>query len=109
MEESHPAIIEKEMWEAVQLEMERKRAFAENHGIVQVDYATIDNPFAGRVIWRCNNKYVVKGCGNKHIKVFNLDSSASLERIPLLASEMLSEKAMCASSASYTVFFRVHL
>lgn len=94
VEESHPAIIPKDMWEAVQLEMERRRAFAEKHGIVKVDYATIENPFAGRVIcghcgspfgrkvwnstnetlrrkiWRCNKKYTIKGkksCENKHI------------------------------------------
>lgn len=94
VEESHPAIIDKEMWEAVQLEIERRKAFAEKHGIVKVDYATVDNPFAGkvicghcgspfgrkvwnstdenlrRVVWRCNEKYKVKGqvkCQNKHI------------------------------------------
>jgi len=85
VEESHPAIIPKDMWEAVQLEIERRRAFAEKHGIVKVDYATVDNPFAGRVIcghcdspfgrkvwnstderlrrivWRCNKKYNIKG------------------------------------------------
>ncbi len=33
VEESHPAIIDKEIWEAVQLEMERRRAFAEKHQI----------------------------------------------------------------------------
>jgi site-specific DNA recombinase len=38
VEESHPAIIDKDMWEAVQLEMERRRAFAEKHGIIKVDY-----------------------------------------------------------------------
>lgn len=94
VEESHPAIIDKEMWEAVQLEMERRRAFAEKYNISKIDYASIDNPFAGKVIcgqcgsvfgrkvwnstderlrrfiWRCNNKYAVKGkksCTNKHI------------------------------------------
>ncbi len=94
VEESHPAIIPKGMWETVQLEMERRRAFAEKYEIVKVDYAMIDNPFAGRVIcghcgspfgrkvwnstdetlrrkiWRCNKKYTNKGeksCGNKHI------------------------------------------
>lgn len=90
VEESHPAIIDKEMWEAVQLEMERRRNFADKYGIVKVDYATVDNPFAGRiicehcgstfgrkvwnstderlrrVIWRCNKKYKIKG-ENKHI------------------------------------------
>ncbi|MBC8061330.1 MAG: recombinase family protein [Clostridiaceae bacterium] len=94
VEESHPAIIDKEIWEAVQLEIARRRAFAEKYGIVKLDYATVDNPFAGRVIcgccgstfgrkvwnstderlrrvvWRCNKKYEVKGkksCENGHI------------------------------------------
>ncbi|WP_392486136.1 recombinase family protein [Haloimpatiens sp. FM7315] len=93
VEESHPAIIDKEMWEAVQLEMER-RIFAKEHDIVKVDYATITNPFAGkvicghcgsvfgrkvwnstnelrrRIVWRCNRRYIKKGkkgCNNKHI------------------------------------------
>ena len=94
VEESHPAIIYKEMWEAVQLEMERRRVFAETYGVFKLDYATLDNPFAGRVIcgccrgvfgrktwhstnedfrrkvWMCSNRYKVKGekgCQNKHI------------------------------------------
>jgi site-specific DNA recombinase len=94
VEESHPPIINKEMWEAVQLEMERRKDFAERYNISKLDYATVENPFAGRVIcghcgssfgrkvwnstderlrriiWRCNKKYVVKGekgCENKHI------------------------------------------
>lgn len=94
VEESHPAIIDKEIWEAVQLEMERRRDFAKKYNISKLDYATICNPFAGRVIcgccggvfgrkiwhstsenlrrkvWMCNNRYKVKGekgCQNKHI------------------------------------------
>ena len=94
VEDSHPAIIDKEMWEAVQLEMERRRDFALRHGIQKLEYATTDNPFAGRVIcgscghiygrkvwkstddrfrriiWRCNGKYVEKGergCDSRHI------------------------------------------
>ncbi len=50
VEESHPPIIDKEMWEAVQLEMERRRDFAERYNISKLDYATVENPFAGRVI-----------------------------------------------------------
>ena len=91
VEESHPAIIDKDIWEAVQLEMERRKAYATKHGI---GYGTRDNPFAGRVIcgtcghmfgrkvwnstnekqrriiWRCDAKYKVKGikgCESKHI------------------------------------------
>lgn len=94
VEDSHPAIIDKEMWEAVQLEMERRRNFALQYGIQKLEYATTDNPFAGRVIcgfcgqifgrkvwnstddrfrriiWRCNRKYPAKGekgCESRHI------------------------------------------
>lgn len=95
VEDNHPAIIDKDMWEAVQLEMERKKKFAEKHGFKRVDYGTADNPFAGKVIcgdcssafgrkvwnsnddrfrrkvWRCNKKYMEKGkkgCNNTHIE-----------------------------------------
>jgi len=94
VEDSHPAIIDKEMWEAVQLEMERRRVYVLKHGIQKLEYATTNNPFAGRVIcgdcgqifgrkvwnstnerlrrhiWRCNGKYPAKGekgCESKHI------------------------------------------
>ena len=94
VEESHPAIIDKEMWEAVQLEMERRRNFVLEYGIQKLEYATTSNPFAGRVIcgscgkifgrkvwnstddrfrriiWRCNGKYPAKGekgCESRHI------------------------------------------
>ena len=94
VEGSHPAIIDQEMWEAVQLEMERRRNYALEYGIQKLEYATTHNPFAGRVIcgscgqvfgrkvwnstddrfrriiWRCNGKYVEKGergCDSRHI------------------------------------------
>ncbi|KHF41432.1 recombinase family protein [Halalkalibacter okhensis] len=94
VEDNHPAIIDKDMWEAVQLEMERKKSFAEKHGFRRVDYGMDDNPFASKVIcgdcggaygrkvwnsnddrfrrrvWRCNKRYVKKGekgCDNTHI------------------------------------------
>ena len=94
VEDSHPAIIDKDMWEAVQLEMERRRTFVEKYRLKRLDYGVKNNPFAGRVIcgqcsssfgrkiwnsnderlrrmvWRCNRKYAVKGkksCDNNHI------------------------------------------
>jgi DNA invertase Pin-like site-specific DNA recombinase len=94
VEDSHPAIIDKEMWEAVQLETERRKAYALEHGIQKLEHANVGNPFAGRVIcgccgqvygrkvwnstddrlrriiWRCNGKYTVKGekgCESRHI------------------------------------------
>lgn len=95
VKKSHPAIIDKEMWEAVQLEMERRKDYMDRHGIGQLDFAKVeDNPFTGRVIcgnggsafgrktwnstdeklkrriWQCNRKYEKKGevrYKNKHI------------------------------------------
>ena len=43
MEDSHPAIIDKEM--------ERRREFTRNYGIQKLGCATEDNSFAGRVIY----------------------------------------------------------
>jgi site-specific DNA recombinase len=94
VEDSHPAIIDKDTWATVQLEMERRKAFAEEYGIGLIDYSTANKPFSGkvicgkcgkaygrkvwnstdeklrRVIWRCNSKYAVKGekgCESRHI------------------------------------------
>lgn len=94
VEDSHPAIIDKDVWKAVQLEIERRKAFAAEHGLQKIEYATTKNPFAGRVIcancgkaygrkvwnstddrlrrivWRCNGRYPVKGekgCKSRHI------------------------------------------
>lgn len=94
VEENHPAIIDKEMWEAVQLEIEGRRAFAEKYNLKKSNYATTDNPFAAKIIcgrcgsyfgrktwrstketpgvkvWICSSRYRIKGekgCDNKHI------------------------------------------
>lgn len=90
VEESHPAIIEIETWEAVQLEMERRKNFCEEHQIKKLDTRI---PFWGKVIcgecgsvysrktwmrpdgtkrkvWQCSNRYKtkgIKGCESKHI------------------------------------------
>lgn len=45
-------MIDKEMWEAVQLEMETRKAFAGKYNISKLNYDTVDNPFAGRIICR---------------------------------------------------------
>ena len=90
VEESHPAIIEPETWEAVQLEIERRKNFCMEHGIKNLDTRI---PFGGKVlcgicgsvynrktwmqpdgtkrkVWMCSNRYKekgIKGCESKHI------------------------------------------
>ena len=94
VEESHPAIIDKEMWEAVQLETERRQLFSEKYKIQKVEPGLKNNPMAGKIIcaccsrpfgrrvwhssderlkkfvWICTQRNKTKGiigCTNKHI------------------------------------------
>lgn len=91
VQESHSAIIEPETWEAVQLEMQRRKTFCEEHGIKNLDTRM---PFLGKIIcgecgvaysrktwmkpdgkskrkvWMCSNRYKVKGvkgCESNHV------------------------------------------
>lgn len=93
IENSHPAIIDKDTWEAVQLETVRRKVFMK-HRIKTLDYVSDELAFTGKVIcgkyghvygrkvwnstneglkrkiWQCNNKYIAKGvinCENDHI------------------------------------------
>ena len=55
VKESHPAIIEPETWEAVQLEMERRKNFCREHNIRNLDTRL---PFNGKIICsKCGNVY----------------------------------------------------
>lgn len=94
VEESHPAIIDKEVWEAVQLETERRQLFSEKYKMQKVEPGLKNNPMAGKIIcgscsrpfgrrvwssnyerfkkqvWICNQRNKTKGivgCKNKHI------------------------------------------
>ena len=90
VEESHPAIIDPEEWEAVQLESKRRRKFCEEHHIKKLDTRVA---FSGKLIcskcgnvygrktwikptgvqrkvWMCSTRYKtkgVKGCGTGHV------------------------------------------
>ena len=62
VEENHEAIIDAETWECVQLEMERRRKYMEEHGTNSYSHNTENNPFASKIICgSCNHVYVRKG------------------------------------------------
>lgn len=89
--DSHPAIIEPEMWECVQLEMVRRKQYIEAHGLNSYAHLPDKNPFAGKIIcamcgqaygrrtwrsttprriWQCGLRYRRKGvigCDNRHV------------------------------------------
>lgn len=92
IEDDHEAIIEEWIWECVQLEMERRKRYLEEHGTNSFSHNTESNPFASKIIcgncnkvfqrkgwrssagdrkvWQCSERYKVKGvmgCSNRHI------------------------------------------
>ncbi|HEM3563640.1 TPA: recombinase family protein [Streptococcus suis] len=110
VENSHEAIIDKDIWELVQLELARRKAYREEHQLKSYIMQNDDNPFTTKVfckecgsafgrknwttsrgkrkVWQCNNRYRIKGvegCYSSHL------DEATLEQIFLKALELLSE------------------
>ena len=99
VENNHPAIVKPEIWEAVQLEEQRRREYMKLHHIKAYSSDLANNPFASKIIcgecgeafgrkkwrprpgeyrsvWQCNARYRVKGvmgCSNRHIDESTLE------------------------------------
>ena len=111
IEENHEPIIQPEMWQAVQIEIQRRRIYCEEHGLHSYSKNTDSNPFAGKIIcgtcgkafsrkgwlsstgevrkvWQCSERYKVKGvmgCRNRHIE------ESTIEKFYLMAwNEIIS-------------------
>lgn len=110
IEGNHEAIIDKEEWELVQLEIERRNQFRQDNHINFYIIQCEQNPFICKVfckecgglfgrknwttsrgkrpVWQCNNRYKVKGiqgCTNRHI------DEETLQQAFLRAIEVLRE------------------
>ncbi|WP_425603003.1 recombinase family protein [Streptococcus anginosus] len=110
IEGNHEAIIDKEEWEFVQLEIERRNRFRQDNHINFYIIQCEQNPFTCKVfckecgslfgrknwttsrgkrpVWQCNNRYKVKGiqgCTNRHI------DEETLQQAFLRAIEFLQE------------------
>ena len=94
IEDDHEAIIEPWFWECVQLEIQRRKKYLEEHGTNSYSHNTESNPFASKIVcglcnkvfsrkgwqsrsgatrkvWQCSERYKVKGvlgCGNRHVE-----------------------------------------
>ena len=90
VEDSHKPIIPKEEWDAVQLELERRRDYCQEIGIKKYGVASVDSPFVsklvcgqcgatlgrkcwanrGQYIWSCRSKEKDKGgtCKSENVK-----------------------------------------
>lgn len=55
---SHPAIIDEETWEAVQLEIERRKRFVTDHGLTKYGYSGCASPYTSKVFCgECGNSF----------------------------------------------------
>lgn len=101
IEDDHEAIIEPWIWECVQLEIERRKRYLEEHGTKSYSNNTEKNPFASKIVcgecnkvftrkgWRsstgetrkicqCSERYKVKGvmgCANRHVEESTLEKA----------------------------------
>ena len=116
VENNHPAIVKPEIWEAVQLEEQRRREYMKLHHIKAYSSDLANNPFASKIIcgecgeafgrkkwrprpgeyrsvWQCNARYRVKGvmgCANRHI------DESTLEEIFVKAwNSLMENKEAC--------------
>ncbi|WP_375293666.1 zinc ribbon domain-containing protein [Clostridium estertheticum] len=84
------------MWEAAQLEIIRKRTFAEKYNISKLDYATMDNPLAGRVICgHCGSSFGRKGWNSTDERLKSVILFGKMYSLWTLCS--------CLSKRSYTM------
>lgn len=68
-EDDHEAIIEKWIWECVQLEIERRKRYLKEHGTNSFAWDTETNPFAVKIVCgECNKdfQFHVSAYGNAH-------------------------------------------
>lgn len=101
IEDDHDAIIEPWIWECVQLEIERRKQYLEEHGTKSYSNNTEKNPFALKIIcgecnkvfsrkgwrsstgeirkiWQCSERYKVRGimgCANRHVEESTLEKA----------------------------------
>lgn len=104
IEDDHEAIIEPWIWECVQLEIERRKRYLEEHGTNSYSNNTENNPFASKIVcgccnkvfarkvwrsstgidrrvWQCSERYKIKGvmgCGNRHVDESTLERAFSI-------------------------------
>ncbi len=60
VENSHEAIVDAEFWKIVQLEIERRKAFRDEHGINSIGRYTQELPFSNKVVCGCCNSVLTR-------------------------------------------------
>jgi DNA invertase Pin-like site-specific DNA recombinase len=94
VQDDHEAIIEKSYWEAVQMEIERRHGFMEEHGLRTMGRYTDEQPFSSRVICgACGNIFWRRTLtrGGKQIKVWMCGQRYRKKGVVGCASETVKE------------------
>ena len=93
VENNHEAIIDKDVWEAVQLELERRFDFKKSHSIRELGSCTYDT-FANRVYCgSCDDKYIRKYCKGAR-NVFWKCASAEKKKGKTCSAENVKEETL---------------
>ena len=109
IKEDHEAIVSPELWQAVQLELDRRKKYMESHSLKTMGQYTDENPFSHRVICgycnhtmsrrthsRLNGKIKVWQCGQYYAKKGeHLCSSRTLKENILYDAFDLAWEKMC--------------
>lgn len=68
VENSHPAIIDKETWTAVQEELERRDIYCQNYHLSMYAYRADKNPMNGKIVCgKCDHTYARKSWSNRSV------------------------------------------
>lgn len=94
LENNHEAIIERNLWEAAQLELKRLEGFKKSHGIRELGSCT-KSPFHGKIFCRqCGGRYVKKAGGWKCINTTGKKGHSC--QTPPLGDLVLKQNFLCA-------------
>nr|DAG19034.1 MAG TPA: integrase [Caudoviricetes sp.] len=75
VENSHPAIIDKETWTAVQEELERRDIYCQNHHLSMYAYRADKNPLNGKIVCaRCGHTFARKSWASRGIAYWTCKS-----------------------------------
>lgn len=77
VENSHPAIIDKDTWDAVQEELERRNVYCQNYHLSMYAYRADKNPLNGKIICgHCGNTFARKSWANRGIAYWTCKSDS---------------------------------
>lgn len=95
VKDSHPAIISKDEWEAVQLEFARREEFMKEHNLKRYGYGYATSPFCSKIFCgKCGSAYGRKSWSNRNIHYWQCNKRTKEKGIAGCRSENIKEELM---------------